>query len=252
MWIANIDAATGTSDVEDRAQVAIRAAMDKAEQRITHTAGKIANHNAFLVLTDKSMLWYKEHDTDATKCDLRTIFHTKAKDTDPVLVVQIFQGFKLMEPMEILFDHSIDCSVWECLIQRRQLEIFQEECEAKFIASPSVYQRHFAVYKLNRKGVEQERTLVLSSSHLHNLECRAWPLTLKDVKWGFQLGDVTGLDTSGVRNTDIVLQLKPSSNDKAKDKYQFRFLSAEQRHEFIFEVRRLYRWNKGTLLPESM
>jgi hypothetical protein len=64
---------------------------------------------------------------------------------------------------------------------------WQSLLEAQLIPDPDYYQTHQFVIKVNRKGAQQERLLVLSNEWLYNVEVSHGPTKISDVKWGIHL-----------------------------------------------------------------
>ena len=64
---------------------------------------------------------------------------------------------------------------------------WQRLLEASLIPEPEYYQTHQFVIKVNRKGAQQERLLVLSNEWIYNIEVSHGPTKISDVKWGVHL-----------------------------------------------------------------
>eukprot|EP00299_Pterocystis_sp_00344_P011244 c5207_g1_i1.p1 GENE.c5207_g1_i1~~c5207_g1_i1.p1 ORF type:complete len:218 (-),score=48.35 c5207_g1_i1:95-748(-) len=152
-------------------------------------------------------------------------------------------------PIELRFSSIEHADLWECIITRQQLEVLQAEAESTFIAAPAIFQGCYPVYKLNRKKVEQSRTLVLSTQYLYNIECKSWPMNVKLMKWAIRFEHVLSVMVSASTN-EFILHIKPDGNEKAKDKYQFRCLDEFQKNDFVRQLKRLYLWSTKSPLAE--
>ena len=76
---------------------------------------------------------------------------------------------------------------WVLVLNRLVRDAWQRIFESSFIPSPEIYQCHAFVIKLNRKGVAQERTLVVSNEWVYNVEMRHAPTGVKDFKWALPI-----------------------------------------------------------------
>ena len=84
------------------------------------------------------------------------------------------------------------CHRFQLLLSRLSLYQFQSAFESDgIIPSPDYYQRHAFVFKNG-----QDRVLLLSNTHLFNVECTYKPLTVRSIKWVIHVQALTQLSLS--------------------------------------------------------
>jgi hypothetical protein len=74
------------------------------------------------------------------------------------------------------------CFQWTLVINRLVSDAWQRIFESKMIHDPEIYQGHAFVIKLNSKGVAQERTVVLSTEWIYNVDIQHSPTGIKELK----------------------------------------------------------------------
>eukprot|EP00455_Lapot_gusevi_P021562 TRINITY_DN2258_c0_g1_i18.p1 TRINITY_DN2258_c0_g1~~TRINITY_DN2258_c0_g1_i18.p1 ORF type:complete len:334 (+),score=82.74 TRINITY_DN2258_c0_g1_i18:98-1003(+) len=72
---------------------------------------------------------------------------------------------------------------WVLILSRLVTDAWQRAFESSIVNAPEVYQYHTFVIKMNHKGVSQERTLVISTQWLYNVEVTHNPTVVKEKKW---------------------------------------------------------------------
>ena len=75
------------------------------------------------------------------------------------------------------------CLRWVTVLNRLIIHQYQGLLESKMIWSPEIYQHHSCAIKVNKRGIAQERVLVLSNEWIYNVEIAHNPTLFKEFKW---------------------------------------------------------------------
>ena len=162
------------------------------------------------------------------------------------------------------------CRRFQLLLSKLSLyqcqALFESEADG-VIPAPDYYQRHALVFKNG-----QDRVLLLSNTHLFNLECTYKPLTLRHIKWSIHVQALTQLalphsqhDEDDSRGEDVELVVSFDAQRAAalmdshhrsykhggqlqEKQWHFAFRSIHERAQFVRTMQKVYFEQTGQLL----
>ena len=110
-----------------------------------------------------------------------------------------------------------ECRLWLIALQTTTHALWQGLLESTCVKPPEVYQTHLHVKKVNRKGVPQTRTIVVTDKRLYNIEREGQ--VLREPKWSCAVEALSGIEVQELDDKklpsekwSVTLRMKPSSS----------------------------------------
>ena len=107
-----------------------------------------------------------------------------------------------------------ECRLWLIALQTTTHALWQTLLESTCVKPPEVYQTHLHVKKVNRKGVPQTRTIVVTDKRLYNIEREGQ--VLREPKWSCAVEALSGVEVQELDDKklpsekwSVTLRMKP-------------------------------------------
>jgi hypothetical protein len=162
---------------------------------------------------------------------------------------------KFLQRRQFYCSTAMECFQWVFALQRSVRDLWQYAFETSIIPSPEVYQRHAFVIKLNRRGMSQDRMLVVSTGWIFNVEIEHNPTRIVASKWALPIGALRTIAIIADRNRlDMQFDSKSMHLDDAHlgakgkrvhHQHEFSFRSLQERRDMLNELIRLHQMQVG-------
>eukprot|EP00026_Physarum_polycephalum_P006349 Phypoly_transcript_06391.p1 GENE.Phypoly_transcript_06391~~Phypoly_transcript_06391.p1 ORF type:complete len:311 (-),score=45.93 Phypoly_transcript_06391:127-1059(-) len=140
---------------------------------------------------------------------------------------------------------------WILAIRRLLGDMWQALLENSYVPPPEVYQSHFYVEKMNRKGKLQMRCLVISTVNVYNISVKGGR-GLGKVKWSFPITSLTNLYVYNQPTNVLLLKINTAHLQKMKPLTSVLLHDQTERDLAAAEIRRLFFQKKKYQLPREL
>ena len=212
----------------------------------------------------------KDKNNDPFILELKRVIDLDLEPANNNFVVQItYQkdlSFDNTSKLSIRFDNENEATIFKYFVEKERINAWQHFFEKTMISDPFIYQYHFFLKKVNSRGDEEKRVIVLTDEFILNIDYqivllpkrndfggKEFDFKLHKPKWALSIKCFEELQLIKKKKTnDYMIKIKVNQKEnktyvnehklpfKNKTSTDFIFQNEKMCRFFIFQIKRLY------------